>query len=1265
MRCSFLATCRLPVHEITNAAETSSKTILLPLASAENQIELDSELKIELKHESEQVSSGELNKANQIPKNVPKMDLTIRIWQACGLKGLVRKLFETGCWNGEIGSENSRNSQNYQNSRNHQKPQNADSIDFTPPKVYCVIRMPFLSSDASRRTKSCQISSFNPQWDYQMDISLPVVFEENEVVMSLAEMFDSAMVLIELHDETSFSYLGSVSIPLKRLLMKSTGIRSEWFEIGEGRNSISTGSSLQVDVTLNKNTDRDLILDFADRYGWNLPPIPGIEFYDFSSNLHDFSLLVTVGSICVNNSVLNGLNLPGNDRIRVFARFKVYNNEHFTTPCFQLYKMKNDQNHGNNGNHGNHGNSEKKTDFLFSKFNLKQTFKEQASLPLQYYLWESTLSVQLYACREDQTKHQLFGEVQLPWIGCFYNDNAVLSYPIVSPNQDDLSGMWMRAGLFLKQDSNVNSGMQGNSDSFKCPLENMDLVEYNEGDFKFDTRDLGQKNSIKLMIERANNLPEFLNSSNFEKNDENDESSPESSAWAVSYFDSGVQQVTKIAISQITDSQKHQNLRISNPKFNFSTIINNETTSLTLRVLRVPAEIFDNDNVSPELILDAGIPVGVASIDLGPLKARDFAVIDGWYELFDLKGISQGQIKIVAKWANGDFESNDPGKMNYAVDFGNGNELYYPKIPGKTAGKRENREIFENSSFIGVQTGALLDKMGGNYQNANFSGNSPQNQTQKTQNYTQNYTQNNTQNSENTQNTPNTQNPNSSFMNDVLSTQLAELERLTTQMKTKTDIVNKKWDEIMSPMSPQRNSKVQDIQINDDDDDSSLPPEEEDDDFEMVEILEPKQLSSSVTYFDEIEERETLKGIFERNGDVSARGFDDDVSEKVDEIKIVAENVEENVEETDLNQTRNTSIWDENEKSEALNLERLKIAETFQNSKNIENLFDNSEENGFDVDLISEVDDDFGSQDSDIEFEVNEDENGDENDAENDARNDAKTHAQNELEIATREDFNEELENSTENHLVTASISFHSPENTDGGELSEPTIQLSDVEDFPEENLPEDDFQSQNENLKSTVATFQNTGTQQFPIEANTTVSLENSQNVDNSQNFNSQNFNSQNFNSQNLTKTQNTEKLLENPEKKQQSEITTLRSRASTQPENSTPRDENSSPTDSNKNNNINRNLNQHNFAGGDCSSHPVYASGGELHSDNDNQIPSSVPKNSSTEHSSRNTSLNLSREQRQRADLLAKNQSEQTRRLRRILAATFDGDDEEGEDD
>ena len=79
------------------------------------------------------------------------------------------------------------------------------------------------------------------------------------------------------------------------------------------------------------------------------------------------------------------------------------------------------------------------------------------------------------------------------------------------------------------------------------------------------------------------------------------------------------------------------------------------------------------------------------------------------------------------------------------------------------------------------------------------------------------------------------------------------------------------------------------------------------------------------------------------------------------------------------------------------------------------------------------------------------------------------------------------------------------------------------------------------------------------------------------------------------------------------------------------------------------------------------MYASGGELHSDNDNQIPSSVPKNSSTEHSSRNTSLNLSREQRQRADLLAKNQSEQTRRLRRILAATFDGDDddEEGEDD
>ena len=55
-------------------------------------------------------------------------------------------------------------------------------------------------------------------------------------------------------------------------------------------------------------------------------------------------------------------------------------------------------------------------------------------------------------------------------------------------------------------------------------------------------------------------------------------------------------------------------------------------------------------SISPELIIDSGIPVGVASIDLSVLKARGFGVIDGWYELFDLKGLSQGQIKIVAKY---------------------------------------------------------------------------------------------------------------------------------------------------------------------------------------------------------------------------------------------------------------------------------------------------------------------------------------------------------------------------------------------------------------------------------------------------------------------------------------------------------------------------------------------------------------------------------------------------------------------------------------
>ena len=46
--------------------------------------------------------------------------------------------------------------------------------------------------------------------------------------------------------------------------------------------------------------------------------------------------------------------------------------------------------------------------------------------------------------------------------------------------------------------------------------------------------------------------------------------------------------------------------------------------------------------------------------------------------------------------------------------------------------------------------------------------------------------------------------PAASFMNNMLQTQLAELERLTETMKANADQVNKKWDEVMSPQRENR-----------------------------------------------------------------------------------------------------------------------------------------------------------------------------------------------------------------------------------------------------------------------------------------------------------------------------------------------------------------------------------------------------------------------------------------------------------------------------
>lgn len=295
----MLANSKLEISNFISAPLNQKQIYNLPLKFVEGE-DLDSELKISLQFSSQQIRSKTEMVSQMLKQDkIPFVDLSLKILKICGLRGLLENLYAEGLWPEEISGK-------------------------TTLSVYAIVKLPFFNTEAHnlKRSKSCVVGfenenngSFMPTWDYEIDINLPLLMINQDISISLAEIFYTNFISIEFRDEKSSSYIGACNIPLRRLLHQTTGYSSlnqvSWVSLSDTQQQVKSNCSVNFGLTLGKKSDRDLMIDYAEKIDWCLPELDGLKVLDFSLNESMIDLGVVVGSMCLNKKVLNklGINL--------------------------------------------------------------------------------------------------------------------------------------------------------------------------------------------------------------------------------------------------------------------------------------------------------------------------------------------------------------------------------------------------------------------------------------------------------------------------------------------------------------------------------------------------------------------------------------------------------------------------------------------------------------------------------------------------------------------------------------------------------------------------------------------------------------------------------------------------------------------------------------------------------------------------------------------------------------------------------------------
>nr|CAB3226785.1 C2 domain-containing protein 3 [Phallusia mammillata] len=580
-----------------------------------------------------QYKSGSQSQLNEPPKELCRnVKLQVAVLRACGLKRAA-----------ELAASVTQDE-----SLTHSATVGVNS--------YVVMRLSFLHDEKPRQTR-CIARHFSPDFNHHFDVMCPIASYHNDVEpISLAEQLSGGEVDFEIwhkptpEDSSAPSsgdvLLGRVTIPTSDLLTKTTGF-SGWYPVTSieslQRKSIVTVGGLEISLTFPCQQDLELILRAARSLAWKpssasdlsrllLPDCNGLlKAIDEVVTKEDY---VTV-SMTVTNAWLpkSSLTRGGNEIERsahVYIRYKFFDKDSTTSSVCPVI-----------------GGSRSDRDPQTVKIAHRCSFPCRSNHPLVWYLREELLQIQVWLTHSRSARAEkrpldsdkLLGVASIDMssmlVGGLHRQQHISGlYSLYKPGIDDMGEACLRVYASInpgyhKDDTTEDESSVLPSTSLTSSDEDDGVEVLSHVNKVPSHHEVGTAFKAVVHVERAMHLPPP--SPHFGTNP----------GCYVSYAVDGSDTESTTIVSKVTDHS-------SSPVWEDTQDVNLDRKLLQPGggdlIFRVWIRADQTDSDQKPLSANDRM-MGFASVDLSTLSAG-FNAVNGWYNIIDLHGNCQGQLKV-------------------------------------------------------------------------------------------------------------------------------------------------------------------------------------------------------------------------------------------------------------------------------------------------------------------------------------------------------------------------------------------------------------------------------------------------------------------------------------------------------------------------------------------------------------------------------------------------------------------------------------------
>ncbi|MCJ8739880.1 hypothetical protein PDJAM_G00052460 [Pangasius djambal] len=517
---------------------------------------------------------------------------------------------------------------------------------------FVTLQLSFLPEKESRRTQVAA-RSFCPEFEHHTEFCSQLLVQRNSgESVSLAEVLQEAMAIFTVYNRDTHKVmnasrsedgiLGSVKIRLADLLYKRTGI-SGWYGLSLPPNaslhhSLTSVGGLELSIKFSHHTDRERVLSSARILGWEIERDSKEDSEDEEKGDTPSERTCTMTfSIITPRAWLpvHCLLLPGHTELQrstyCYYRYRLYNQEAF---CSEL-------------RHPTLEDGEEGEGMATVAFTGTQVIELRVGQPLIWYLREERLDVQVWVSfgKEKRTRphklDRLVGSafVDLSALATTSEHKQTISgvYPLFKPSAADLGGAALRAHI------TVTAGSIQHTPMTQPLTEEMQLSSSGEEE---EDRGPSSIQSPTPVSQSRQHTKSGLSSTVI--------TSDNTFTATVS-----VERAMHISLKGCPLAEQSNCL----PSCWVSYVTADEPAMVsTAAVQDSECPVWDHQQecrLSKELLLDPQQSlvfkvwhkgeiervIGFASVDLSPLLSG-FQSVCGWYNITDLRGQCQGQIKV-------------------------------------------------------------------------------------------------------------------------------------------------------------------------------------------------------------------------------------------------------------------------------------------------------------------------------------------------------------------------------------------------------------------------------------------------------------------------------------------------------------------------------------------------------------------------------------------------------------------------------------------